>query len=75
MDGLDDVLAESQTAFAGGCLGGDEEIEVGPVGPVVIHTRKVGKTGGDADDGAHEEDVGNLGIVTVIHYFLEEGRE
>ena len=73
VDGLDDVLAEGQAAFAGGCLGGYEEVEVGPVGTVVIDAGKVRKTGGDADDGADEEDVGNLGIVAVVHYILKEG--
>ena len=52
MDGLDDMFAERQTAFAGGCLGGNEEVEVGPVGTVVVDAGQVGKAGGDADDGA-----------------------
>lgn len=42
VDGLDDVLTERQTAFAGGCLGGNEEIEVWPVGTVVVNSGEVG---------------------------------
>ena len=75
MDGLDDVLAERQTAFAGGCLGCDEEVKVGPVGTVVVDSGQVGKAGGDADDGADQEDVGIEFIVGLVHYFLKEARE
>ena len=75
MDGLDDVLAERQAAFAGGCLGGYEEVEVGPVGTVVVDAGEVRKAGGDADDGADQENVGIEFIVGLVHYFLEEARE
>ena len=48
--GLDDVFAERESAFAGRSLGGDEQVQVWPVGTVGVHAGKVGEAGGDAHD-------------------------
>ncbi len=54
VDGFDDVAAEGEAAFAGGCLGGDEEEQVRIDGAVGIDSGDVRQTGGD--DGHCAED-------------------
>ena len=54
VDGFDDVAAEGKTAFAGGCLGGDEKEQVRIDRAVGIDSEDVRETGGD--DGHRAED-------------------
>ncbi len=57
VDGFDDVAAEGEAAFAGGCLGGDEEEQVRIDGAVGIDSEDVWETGGDDGHCAEDEDV------------------
>ncbi len=54
VDWLDNVAAEGEATFAGGCLGGDEEEQVRIDGAVGIDSEDVREAGGY--DGHHAED-------------------
>lgn len=57
VDGFDYVAAECEAAFAGGCLGGDEEEYVRIDGAVGIDSEDVREAGGDDGHRAEDEDV------------------
>lgn len=57
VDGFDDVAAESEASFAGGCLGGDEKEQVRIDGAVGIDSEDVRKAGGYNGHRAEDEDV------------------
>lgn len=57
VDGFDDISAECETAFAGGCLDGDEEEYVRIDCAVGIDSEDVREAGGDDGHRAEDEDV------------------
>lgn len=57
VDGFDDISAECETAFAGGCLGGDEKEYVRIDCAVGIDSEDVREAGGDDGHRAEDEDV------------------
>lgn len=72
VDGLDDVAAESEAAFAGGCLGGYEEEQVRIDRAVGIDSEDVRETGGDDGHRAEDEDVSVFRGVGLGDYLFEE---
>ncbi len=72
MNRVDEVLAEGETAFAGGGAGGDEGEEVGIDNALVVDAADFGEAGGEGGEGSKEEDVG---VALVVGDFNDAAKE